>query len=550
MLDFVPNAVHAGIYRALAAGYYRRAGIDLRVIPPSSTSTTLALIDAGKAQFGLADGIDVAQQVAMGRDAEAIMAIVQRPLGAPIALASEHLRSAADLVGKTVGITGVPSDLRRARHGRGARRRGPAKVQVVTIGFNGVAVPRGGQDRRVHRLLARRRRHACRSAATRSPCSSSTPNGGPAYPGLVAFTTRSLIARDPALVRAFVRATVHGYEDTLRDPARSLAELEARNPTIEHRLARASLAAYLPDVRRRRRALRDARAAADRGAAALAGGAPPDRAAGERGALRHQRVPAVKLAAHGAARSATREASRRSPTSRSSSREGEFVSIVGPSGCGKSTLLAMLAGLLEPSAGRILLDGASRAGGLLGRVGYMPQRDLLMEWRTTLDNATLGLELAGVGRAAARARALAEVGRFGLRGFERPPALGALGRDAPARGAAADVPRRARGAAARRAVRGARRAHARGDARVAARRLGGGPQDDPARHPRRRGGGVPLRPRVRDVRAAGPRARRSSRSTLPRPRALELTATAAFAALRERLLAPLREEARAGLGAA
>ena len=111
VLDFIPNAVHAGIYRALAAGYYRRAGIDLTVIPPGSTSTTLELVDAGKAQFGLADGIDVAQQIAMGRDDQAIMAIVQRPLGAPIALASEHLRSAADLVGRTVGITGVPSDL-------------------------------------------------------------------------------------------------------------------------------------------------------------------------------------------------------------------------------------------------------------------------------------------------------------------------------------------------------------------------------------------------------------------------------------------------------
>src|ERR1700694_1097863 len=110
VLDFVPNAVHAGIYRALAAGYYRRAGIDLQVIPPGSTSTTLALVDGGKAQFGLADGIDVAEQIALGRDARAVMAIVQRPLGAPIALASEHLRSAADLVGKTVGITGGTLD--------------------------------------------------------------------------------------------------------------------------------------------------------------------------------------------------------------------------------------------------------------------------------------------------------------------------------------------------------------------------------------------------------------------------------------------------------
>jgi ABC-type nitrate/sulfonate/bicarbonate transport system substrate-binding protein len=62
----------------------------------------------------------------------------------------------------------------------------------------------------------------------------------------VAFTTRAEIHRDPALVRAFVRATVHGYEDTLKDPQRSLADLLARNPSLQRRLAKASLAAYLP----------------------------------------------------------------------------------------------------------------------------------------------------------------------------------------------------------------------------------------------------------------------------------------------------------------
>lgn len=97
--------------------------------------------------------------------------------------------------------------------------------------------------------------------------------------------------------------------------------------------------------------------------------------------------------------------------------EGEFVSLVGPSGCGKSTLFNCVAGLLQPSAGRILLDGSERDR-LLGLVGYMPQRDLLMPWRTVLDNCTLGLEMAGVRRRRARERARAELHRFGLEGFE------------------------------------------------------------------------------------------------------------------------------------
>ncbi len=101
---------------------------------------------------------------------------------------------------------------------------------------------------------------------------------------------------------------------------------------------------------------------------------------------------------------------------------GEFVAVVGPSGCGKSTLLAMFAGLLTPTSGEILVDGAP-ATSLLGRAAYMPQRDCLMPWRTVLDNCAVGLELAGASRRQARERARAEVGRFGLEGFEdRRPA--------------------------------------------------------------------------------------------------------------------------------
>jgi len=96
---------------------------------------------------------------------------------------------------------------------------------------------------------------------------------------------------------------------------------------------------------------------------------------------------------------------------------GEFVSIVGPSGCGKSTLFNLLAGLDRPSGGSILLDGRP-AVNLLGEIGYMPQADLLMPWRTVLDNTVLGLQLNGVKRREARERALEEFPRFGLAGFE------------------------------------------------------------------------------------------------------------------------------------
>ncbi|MGK2966073.1 MAG: ABC transporter ATP-binding protein [Tepidiformaceae bacterium] len=98
-------------------------------------------------------------------------------------------------------------------------------------------------------------------------------------------------------------------------------------------------------------------------------------------------------------------------------RPGEFVSIVGPSGCGKSTILRMLAGLLAPSAGDVLVGGTS-AVGVPGRVAYMPQRDLLLPWRKALGNAALGAEIGGMEADEAREKAQALFGRFGLAGFE------------------------------------------------------------------------------------------------------------------------------------
>ena len=73
-------------------------------------------------------------------------------------------------------------------------------------------------------------------------------------------------------------------------------------------------------------------------------------------------------------------------------KEGEFLSIVGPSGCGKSTLLSIIAGLVSPSSGRILLGGREVVG-IDPRIGYMLQKDNLLEWRTIWKNAILGLEL-------------------------------------------------------------------------------------------------------------------------------------------------------------
>src|SRR5919197_139390 len=98
--------------------------------------------------------------------------------------------------------------------------------------------------------------------------------------------------------------------------------------------------------------------------------------------------------------------------------QGRFVSLIGPSGCGKSTIFNIIAGLLEPTGGRVLIDGID-ATGTIGRVGYMLQKDLLLPWRTVLDNVILGMEIQGEPLKQARERALPLLQRYGLEGFER-----------------------------------------------------------------------------------------------------------------------------------
>ncbi|HEX3052837.1 MAG TPA: ABC transporter ATP-binding protein [Aggregatilineaceae bacterium] len=96
---------------------------------------------------------------------------------------------------------------------------------------------------------------------------------------------------------------------------------------------------------------------------------------------------------------------------------GEFITIIGPSGSGKSTLFNLLTGLTQADTGEILINGAA-VGRRTGLVGYMPQRDLLLPWRTIVNNVILGPELDGHSKKQARQQARELMPLFGLAGFE------------------------------------------------------------------------------------------------------------------------------------
>jgi NitT/TauT family transport system ATP-binding protein len=95
---------------------------------------------------------------------------------------------------------------------------------------------------------------------------------------------------------------------------------------------------------------------------------------------------------------------------------GEFVAIVGPTGCGKSTLLNLAAGLLKPVSGTVRIFDAP-LNGLNREAGYLFQADALFPWKTAIDNVAIGLEVSGVARAEALARAQAWLTSVGLGAF-------------------------------------------------------------------------------------------------------------------------------------
>jgi putative hydroxymethylpyrimidine transport system substrate-binding protein len=246
MLDFTPNAVHAGVYSAIAQGYDHAAGVRLRVIAPTASTVPITLLETGKIDFAILDIHDLAIARQRGQKVLGLMAIVERPLSAVVA--APGIRSPRALAGHTVGITGVPSDtavLRSVVAGSGAD---PARVKTITIGFNAVADLLAG---RVAAATAfwNDEGQAVRSKRPGFHIFRVEDYGAPAYPELVLCATPATLRRAPRLVHGVVDALVRGYRYTLGHPQQSAQDLERRVPGLDPSLVRAQLTGLLPAFR-------------------------------------------------------------------------------------------------------------------------------------------------------------------------------------------------------------------------------------------------------------------------------------------------------------
>lgn len=243
ILDFTPNAVHSGLYLAQAEGDFDDAGVELEIREPSASSDAPKLLAAGRAQFAILDIHDLAIARERGVDIVGVAPIVQRPLAAVIARADE-VSSPADLQGRTVGVTGLPSDdavLDSVLEGAGVD---PATVERKTIGFEAVPALSAG---RVDAATAFWNAEGV--ALTRLGVTTREfrvdDYGAPTYPELVLTTSAQTLADDPDLVRGVVEATARGYGEVVADPDRALEALVGAVPGLDRTEQRAQLDALL-----------------------------------------------------------------------------------------------------------------------------------------------------------------------------------------------------------------------------------------------------------------------------------------------------------------
>jgi putative hydroxymethylpyrimidine transport system substrate-binding protein len=246
MLDFFPNADHAGIYEAVRSGEFARAGLDVRIEVPGDPSAPLKLLTAGRTDLAISYEPELFLARDKGADLVSIGALVSDPLTSIIAIGKNRLRSPADLENHTIGTAGIPYQtaylhtiLRKA----GAD---PAKSREVNVGFDlvpamlskKVYATLGGFWNYEGVQLERKKRH---------PSIIRVDDAGvPTYDELVIVARRDEVGERAATLRRFLQALARAHTALRDDPAAGVDALLQANRDLDPGLQREAVAKTLP----------------------------------------------------------------------------------------------------------------------------------------------------------------------------------------------------------------------------------------------------------------------------------------------------------------
>lgn len=246
MLDWFPNADHVGIYQALAEGDFAKAGLNVHIQVPANPASPLQLLEAGKIDAA----ISYEPELLLARDQNlplvSVAAIVQEPLTSIVSLGSQHITTAAQLRGKTVGDAGIPYQHAYLQTILAHAGVPSGSVKEVNVGANLVPAM---LSRRVNATLGAYWNYEAIQLARMGK----HPNvirmnqvGVPNYDELVLVVREKTLADHPDVIRRLVQAMARGYESVRNDPSAGVANLVKANPSLDPKFQAAAVQATLP----------------------------------------------------------------------------------------------------------------------------------------------------------------------------------------------------------------------------------------------------------------------------------------------------------------
>ena len=246
ILDWYPNADHAGIYGAVSQGEFANAGLAVSVQTGATTTDQIPLVAAGKVDFAVTYEPDLLLARAQGTPVQAVFALVQQPLNCLIALRSSGITHPAQLQGKKVGTSGTPGDTAILNSVVRADGGDPAKVTNINVGFNLVQALLGGKVDAI--AGGYWNWEAVQIALEGQPVNVMRLNawGVPDYDELVLIASEGTVQKDPGLIQAFDAALASGTRYAAAHPDAALQALLTANPSLSRPLVQQSLKDLTP----------------------------------------------------------------------------------------------------------------------------------------------------------------------------------------------------------------------------------------------------------------------------------------------------------------
>jgi putative hydroxymethylpyrimidine transport system substrate-binding protein len=248
MLDYFPNADHAGIYAAQGTGAFSKAGLNVSIQTPSDPSAPLKLLQAGKVDLAISYEPELLLARDQGAKLVAVGALVQKPLTSIVSVGRRAISDPKQLAGKTVGTAGIPYQSAYLKAILGRAGVSPEQVKEVNVGFNLVPAMLSGKvdatlgaywNYEAIQLAQQRKRPKVIRMET---------VGVPTYNELVIVARqRDLdVNRGGAKVRRFMRALAQGMKALKADPNTGVEPLLRANRDLDRRLQEASVKATMP----------------------------------------------------------------------------------------------------------------------------------------------------------------------------------------------------------------------------------------------------------------------------------------------------------------